>query len=300
VALDVESLVVNEYRPRAHQHRVATAGLPMRTWLGWPIWRRRCWNRGVRSGRASVTAQAVAQYRATMERVPASYGDPEAERRLCADIGRFPWAERWNPLYTYLTARTWFFDEQVVAALSDGVAQVVILGAGYDGRPLRYAKPGVRFFEVDHPDTQRDKRDRLSRLGAGVDHITFVAADFVSDDLGEALASAGHVETVPTLFCCEGVTMYLERPVLVSMFGAAARRAAKGSRLAVNFRIRTTQSVFRAVGVWAVSTWAGAMGEPHVAPFAPADVTDLLGSASWQVADGSDTVDTGFVLARPA
>jgi len=34
----------------------------------------------------------------------------------------------------------------------------VILGAGYDDRALRFRSPGVRFFELDHPDTQADKR----------------------------------------------------------------------------------------------------------------------------------------------
>src|SRR4051812_50213692 len=82
----------------------------------------------------------------------------------------------------YLAARTAFFDRVVTAALERGVTQVVVAAAGYDGRALRYAKPGVRWFEVDHPDTQRDKRERLDPLGVGAEHIALVAAHFNVDD----------------------------------------------------------------------------------------------------------------------
>jgi len=44
----------------------------------------------------------------------------------------------------YLRARTRFFDTKVTGALDRGCPQVVIGAAGYDGRALRYAKPGVR------------------------------------------------------------------------------------------------------------------------------------------------------------
>ena len=61
-----------------------------------------------------------------------------------------------------LAARTRFFDEQVLAALDRGIRQVVIAGAGYDDRALRFRSPGVRYFELDHPATQADKRRLLA------------------------------------------------------------------------------------------------------------------------------------------
>ena len=61
-----------------------------------------------------------------------------------------------------MAARTRFFDEQTQAAIHADVSQVVILGAGYDGRAMRFADPGTRFFEVDQTATQADKRRRLS------------------------------------------------------------------------------------------------------------------------------------------
>ena len=77
-----------------------------------------------------------------------------------------------SPTLAFLAARTCFFDDAVTAALDANVQQVVIVGAGYDSRAWRLARPGARFFEVDHPATQRDKRTRAP-VGDGP---TFVPA----------------------------------------------------------------------------------------------------------------------------
>src|SRR4051812_25205233 len=44
-------------------------------------------------------------------------------------------------------------------AIAGGATQLVILGAGYDGRAWRMPElAGAKVFEVDHPATQGDKR----------------------------------------------------------------------------------------------------------------------------------------------
>src|SRR5256885_1004949 len=95
--------------------------------------------------------------------IPAGYGDPAADQALAVDVAAGRRAPA-NRMHDYLAARTSFFDRAVTGALDRGVAQVVVGAAGYDGRAFRYAKPGVRWFEVDHPATQRDKLERLERL----------------------------------------------------------------------------------------------------------------------------------------
>lgn len=39
----------------------------------------------------------------------------------------------------------------MVHSTAQGITQVVIGGAGYDGRAFRYARPGVRWFEATLP-----------------------------------------------------------------------------------------------------------------------------------------------------
>ncbi|MGH9089301.1 MAG: class I SAM-dependent methyltransferase, partial [Acidimicrobiales bacterium] len=126
-----------------------------------------------------------------------------------------------------------------VTALHRGVTQVVVAAAGYDGRAWRYSKPGVRWFEVDHPDTQADKQRRLRRLGIATDQVTFVSADFTIDPIGPRLAAAGIDPTKRSLMLCEGVASYLDLPVLNALLQGLAEVAARRSRLAISLSIDT-------------------------------------------------------------
>src|SRR5438477_9726449 len=110
-------------------------------------------------GRASVTAQRVAAVRGKLPRTSTPTGDPDGDERLSADVAAGSPPPR-PGLVSYIAARTRFFDEEVLAAMAGGIEQVVVAGAGYDGRAMRFRSPKVRFFELDHPATQRDKRRR--------------------------------------------------------------------------------------------------------------------------------------------
>lgn len=142
------------------------------------------------SGVASKTARAVAAVRAGTERLPAPYGDADADERLQRLVAaQLPVSD--SPMSHYLRVRTRFFDRAVVAAIDAHVEQVIVAAAGYDGRALRYAKPGVAWFELDHPATQADKRARLSDLHLDTSSTRFVSADFATDDVAGRLAQAG-------------------------------------------------------------------------------------------------------------
>jgi methyltransferase (TIGR00027 family) len=187
----------------------------------------------------SRTALGVAARRLALPRPSSPTGDPGAEDRLAQHlIDGTPAPVGSGRSAGWIAARTQFFDAEVVAALAARALQVVLVGAGYDGRALRFRTPGVRFFELDHPLTQHDKRERLAAIGARSDDVGFAAADFMVDDVGEALEAAGHVATRPTLFLCEGVLRYLTEDAIRSLLHALARRAAPSSALAVSI---TTQ-----------------------------------------------------------
>src|SRR5579872_3717156 len=145
----------------------------------------------MRDDAPSQTARGVAAHRLDYERLAAPYGDPAADEALTRDVAdglvRLPG----SPRHEYLRARTAFFDRVVVNSLDHRVRQVVVGAAGYDGRAFRYARPGVRWFEVDHPATQRDKRERLDRLGIAARQVRFVEADFTRGPVAERLTAAG-------------------------------------------------------------------------------------------------------------
>lgn len=237
----------------------------------------------MKEGHASITAQRVAAHRLGFDRVPAPYGNPDGDERLALDVaGAVDVATSAASMVGYLAARTAFFDRVVVGAIDRGLTQVVVAAAGYDGRALRYAKPEVRWFELDHPDTQRDKVARLERLGIDASRITFVAADFSVDDAGQALARAGLDPQRPSLFLCEGLAIYLERHVLESLLRSLRRVAASGSRLAISLSM-VTNSTAEAVRRAAFRTAVAAMGEPARTVLTPEEVDALLAATAWAI-----------------
>jgi methyltransferase (TIGR00027 family) len=144
-----------------------------------------------------------------------------------------------------MAVRTRFFDNAVLDAINRGIQQVVILGAGYDGRALRFRSPHVRFFEVDHPATQADKRGLLDQVGASTEGVTFVSADFTEPGLADALERAGHSSNARSLFTCEGVLRYLPERSFRDLLRVAAERAAPGSVFAVSISTRESTAAQR-------------------------------------------------------
>lgn len=189
-----------------------------------------------RRGRPSLTARIVAVTRVTARRPAVPTGDADAEDRLVRSL-RLPLPLRWRPpgMGPYIRGRTAFYDETLLGACESGTRQVVIVGAGYDGRALRFRQPGVRFFELDHPVTQNDKQARLRRLHVDAEDIRSVAVDLGHDSVPRALVAAGHDAATPTHFICEGLTPYLPRSVLEPLLRSLVTAAAPGSTLAVDF-----------------------------------------------------------------
>jgi methyltransferase (TIGR00027 family) len=253
-----------------------------------------------------MTARRVAAQRLSFPRVATGYGRPEADQQLQADVAGDLDVPA-TPMTRYLEVRTAFFDRVVVESIDGGIEQIVVLGAGYDGRSLRYAKAGLRWFELDHPDTQADKRSRLERLGISSAGVVFSPIEFGVDDVPGALGQAGHEAARPTLFACEGVAAYLPLEALSSMLTSISGCAGPGSTLAVSISLETEspseesrRSLLRAA--------VARMGEPLVSAVPRGELGNFLRATGWTVRRATDPsgVDindsersTAFVLAAP-
>jgi methyltransferase (TIGR00027 family) len=126
---------------------------------------------------------------------------------------------RWPGARTSGVARTRLIDDFVMESFGQGLAQVVILGSGFDSRPYRLKFPPVtRIFEVDQPGTlQAKERIMRRRLGAWPPSIAFVELDFNRQELGPLLQHAGFRHRQPALFIWEGVTNYLTEEAVDAM-----------------------------------------------------------------------------------
>src|SRR5260370_32121794 len=229
-------------------------------------------------GGPSETARRVAAHRLGFTRVPAAYGDPAADEALAADVAAGHVATA-NRMHDYLAARTAFFDRTVVRAVDGGVRQVVIGAAGYDGRAFRYARPGVRWFRVDHPATQRDKLRRLERLGLAASHVRFVEADFTRDPVADRLRAAGLDAAASSLFLLEGIAVYLEPAVLESVLDQFREGAPPGSGLAISVSLSASLGD---AGRARFQAALAALGEPARSALSAADTEALLAPTGWR------------------
>lgn len=236
----------------------------------------------MRPGEPSTTARRVAVQRLGFERVPAPFGDPAADDALARDVaGEHDDGRR--PLARYLEGRTRFFDRVVVGAIEGGVDQIVVAAAGYDGRALRYARPGVAWFEVDHPATQADKLARLDRLGVDHDHIRFVPVDFTVARVADALPAAGLASDRPTLVLLEGVVVYLDVATTADLFAQLGEVTGAGSRLAVSLSLPSSDDPGREARRRRFEEDVAALGEPTRSRLTPDDAEPLLAAAGWRL-----------------
>ena len=123
---------------------------------------------------------------------------------------------RWNlavpGVCDAILVRTRFIDEQLLAAVGKGLQQLVILGAGYDTRALRFGRLMARIsiFELDHPATQKEKRRRLDTYGLSLpDQLRLIPCRFDKDDVAAKLLDNGYNRRRKSFFIWEGVTYYL-------------------------------------------------------------------------------------------
>jgi methyltransferase (TIGR00027 family) len=183
-----------------------------------------------------------------------------------------------------MAARTIAIDQAVREAAAP---QLVILGAGLDGRAWRMPElRDVTVFEVDHPDSQRDKRARVTALPQIARDVRFVAVDFSRDDLERALQDAGHDAARPTTWIWEGVVMYLTPAEVEATLAIVARRSAPGSRLLVLYH---GPYLMRIV----VGLVTRRLGEPLRSKFTPAELRALLGKYAFGVTRDDDLAVIG-------
>lgn len=143
-------------------------------------------------------------------------------------------------LYGAQVCRTRYSDEVVLAALAQGIKQVVILGAGLDTRAYRL--PGIaqaQVFEVDLPTGQNAKKQKLQKhLGHLPANVTYLPIDFTQQTLESIFAGTGFERTQPTVFIWEGVTQYLAEGAVRQTL-AFVGQAAPGSHLAFTYVLKS-------------------------------------------------------------
>ena len=134
--------------------------------------------------------------------------------------------------------RAAYTEQALKTAALTGTEQYVILGAGLDTFAFREPEflSKHRVFEVDHPLTQADKRERIARAGWTVPgNLAFVPVDFTRDSLTDRLTAAGFDPSVKSFFSWLGVTYYLPAEAIGKTLAELSALCAEGSTLVFDY-----------------------------------------------------------------
>ncbi len=141
-------------------------------------------------------------------------------------------------IYEYVIARTKYIDAIFEEALARGFDQILIFGAGFDTRALRFCdKAGkTRVFELDAPITQTAKIGQYHNRGLDIPaNLVWVPVDFDRESLPTCLERAGFDKDRRSLFILEGLLMYLLPGSVDETFGTIQRFATTGSEIVFDY-----------------------------------------------------------------
>jgi methyltransferase (TIGR00027 family) len=162
--------------------------------------------------------------------------------RLLIQIPFFRWLCRRviapKGIYEYVIARTKFIDAVFKQALANRFSQILLFGAGFDTRALRFQAEAAsaRIFELDAPLTQSAKINQYRKRGLCVpDNVRFVPIDFDKQSLPVKLEEAGLRRQGRTLFVLEGLLMYLRPESVDTTFRLIREFAEKGSEIVFDY-----------------------------------------------------------------
>jgi len=180
-----------------------------------------------------------------------------------------------------------FCQRQVTDGLAAGATQVLVLGAGYDTLGWRLApeRPGVSFFEIDHPATARLKAAGVEAMGTRP-NLHLIPADLGERKLTDVLAEHPRWdETAAAVIIAEGLVMYLPPDAVADLFRQCAAVTGPGSRIAFSY-IPSGPTGRPDAGRWTgLMLWLQKMvGEPWLWSITPADLPGFLAETGWTMA----------------
>jgi methyltransferase (TIGR00027 family) len=192
----------------------------------------------------------------------------------------------------WMQLRTRALDDILLEFIASGGRQVLLLGAGYDCRAVRFAHllGDANVFEVDHPSTQHHKRSVVAEAELNTP-ARYVAWDFERDGLsglGQRLTHEGLSRSHRLLTIWEGVTMYLSESAIARTFDLVSKLGVKGSWPAFTYLDR------RAIEVpdgeqKLTQRIARGVGEPHRFGWEPGELSSWLQAHGYvRMSDHSD------------
>ncbi len=168
--------------------------------------------------------------------------------------------------------RSRFAEDRLAEAVTRGIRQFVLLGAGMD--TFAYRQPNwaneLQIFEVDHPASQSAKRHRLKEFHIPIPpNLEYVEADLEKESVGSALEHSRFDFNQPAFFSCLGVLMYLTETAVDSLLSFVASMPPSSE---IVFTFANDNPNHPSL----IERSAEALGEPWLTKFQPEDLKEKL------------------------
>lgn len=147
---------------------------------------------------------------------------------------------RANPFYSYVLARTLYYDQVFLDAIARSVTCIINIGCGGDTRAYRFAdllvRNGVNVVECDQSEAIHQKQ-LIARRCWPTKHVRYLPLDLNGSDWTEFLQLVKGLKQAPILVMMEGVSPYIGRASFGEFLHALSRELNPGSLLAYDFKI---------------------------------------------------------------
>ncbi len=173
-----------------------------------------------------------------------------------------------------------FFDDTILSYINQGTTQFVLLGGGFDMRACKYAKQGIKFYDLDQAPVLNFKQSVIAKNN--IDYpSTSICCDYLLDDIVGCLTEKGFNANLPSLFIWEGNTLYITKEKIYSLLSNLGKQL---DNFNISFDYIAQTVVTRTSGIESVTKAADFfenMGSPWITGFD--DVRDIEKNTSLKV-----------------
>ena len=204
----------------------------------------------------------------------------------------------------YILIRTKYFDNSLLKWIKNNPdSQVVMLGAGFDTRALRFThlSENIDYYEVDLKAMLEYKQDIISSKSLNSKHsenINYIPTNFQTDDLFENLCLQGFDKNKPTYFLCEGITFFLAENTINEMFSNIAQLTSGNVMVAFDYAFADyIKGDHNYYGAKETFNELQAINEPHVFGINYEDIEDYFRSKGFHSLNNytASMLDTHYI-----
>ena len=208
-----------------------------------------------------------------------------------------------SPVFALGVASLRAAEDEVERCVSRGIDQYVILGAGFDTFALRRSDlvDRIRVYEIDHPDVQALKRDRLMQTAREPASVpTFIPVDFEETLLTTELYKSDFDSSRPAVLSCMNTLPYLSEGATVASLKDIHAILAPGSRVILNYGCDVPLTPDQLAFLTRLMEVVSSAGEPTRSRWIPDDFVKMVEDIGFGVVDHATEEDltTRYFLSR--